>query len=247
MLTQLKKLAHQFFCKKLFSASEMLFLGTEYGGWHIPKSFHLSANDICYFIGAGEDISFDCAVAMNFPCQIHIFDPTPKAILHFNNLKSAVESNEKFCINNSNEHYIISKEALERISFHPWGVSGSDSKQKFYLPRNSEHVSCSLVNLQKTDTYFFAECFSISSIMNKLHHKEIAFIKLDVEGAEYQVIESMLSDSIKPHLLAIEFDELHTQIDKNYEIRIKNCLSLLKKNQYFLIFKNKSNFTFLLN
>ena len=77
-----------------FESGNMLFVGTEYGGRHIPKDFQLHENDVCYFFGAGEDISFDCGIASRFPCEIHIFDPTPRAIKHFNKLNNIMEGGD---------------------------------------------------------------------------------------------------------------------------------------------------------
>ena len=51
-------------------------LGSEqYGGWNI-RAEKLSAASICYPAGAGENISFDIALAKRFHCAVYIFDPT---------------------------------------------------------------------------------------------------------------------------------------------------------------------------
>src|SRR5712692_3232196 len=67
----------------LFSSEELLRLGTVYGGWIIPANSGLSADSVCYSAGAGEDISFDCALIERFYCQVRVIDPTPRAITHF--------------------------------------------------------------------------------------------------------------------------------------------------------------------
>jgi hypothetical protein len=51
---------------------------------------------ICYCAGAGEDISFACALVERFRCQVRVIDPTPRAIQHFTNLEKAVMSGERF-------------------------------------------------------------------------------------------------------------------------------------------------------
>ncbi|MCF6242827.1 MAG: FkbM family methyltransferase, partial [Bacteroidales bacterium] len=42
-------------------------------------------------------------------------------------------------------------------------------------------------------------------IMQKLQHKQINLLKMDIEGAEYLAIEDMIKKEIKPHQLLIEF------------------------------------------
>ena len=81
---------------------------------------------------------------------------------------------------------------------------------RFYAPKDPAHVSHSLVNLQGTQDYFDAECRAIKDLMLELKHSQISLLKLDVEGAEYKIIDSLLFDGILPSILCIEFDEGHT-------------------------------------
>ena len=43
----------------VFNILYMLKLGTNYGGWSIPKNIKLNKDSIVYSGGVGEDISFD--------------------------------------------------------------------------------------------------------------------------------------------------------------------------------------------
>src|SRR3990167_849454 len=71
---------------QLLAPYDLMRLGTQYGGWIIPKNHTLTGDSICYLAGAGEDISFDCALAKQFGCNVRIVDPTPRAIRHFEDL-----------------------------------------------------------------------------------------------------------------------------------------------------------------
>ncbi|MEP6891423.1 MAG: hypothetical protein ABI955_12095 [Nitrospirota bacterium] len=82
--------------RALVAAKNLLRLGTTYGGWIIPADAGLTADSICYCAGAGEDISFDCALVERFHCQVRVIDPTPRAIQHFTNLEKAVMSGQRF-------------------------------------------------------------------------------------------------------------------------------------------------------
>ncbi|MFZ3014048.1 MAG: FkbM family methyltransferase [Nitrospira sp.] len=230
----------------LFSPKELLRLGTMYGGWMIPANSGLSAASVCYSAGAGEDISFDCALVQRFHCQVRVIDPTPRAIQHFKNLENAVRSGARFPVNNSDEDaYTITAQGLERLRFLPIGLAGYDAELKFYLPHNPDHVSCSTANLQKTENYFIAECFRLWSIMQQQGDDSIEMLKMDIEGAEYAVIKDMTATKLLPRLLLIEFDEVHMPLDDSAGMRIKQHIEMLTQAGMRCIAVEGSNATFL--
>src|SRR5690349_20031148 len=71
---------------QLLPREKLLRLGSQYGGWLIPADLRLGDTSVSYLAGAGEDISFDCALASKFHCQVRIFDPTPRAVQDFEQL-----------------------------------------------------------------------------------------------------------------------------------------------------------------
>jgi FkbM family methyltransferase len=215
---------------RLLASKDLLRLGTAYGGWIIPAAAGLTAGSICYSVGAGEDISFDCALVERFHCQVRIIDPTPRAIDHFNNLEKAVESGRRFAVNNSKEdYYSVTAEDFGRLRFVPVGLADRDTELKFYMPKNPAHVSCSTVNLQKTDEYFTAQCFRLSSLMQQQGDTSIDLLKMDIEGGEYAVIRDIVAAKLLPRLLLIEFDEVHTPMDSEANTRIKHHIEMLEK------------------
>lgn len=225
--------------------SELLRLGTVYGGWIIPVDNGLTADSLCYCAGAGEDISFECALVERYRCRVRIIDPTPRAIQHFQNLENAVRTNTRFPINNSSaDFYSITGAHLERLQFLPVGLSDKDAQLKFYLPQNPTHVSCSIVNLQKTDQYFTAPCLRLSSIMNRQGDGSIDLLKIDIEGAEYGVIEDMVASGLLSRLLLIEFDEAHTPLDGKAPERIRKHIALLARSGMRCVAVEGSNATF---
>ncbi|MGD8780192.1 MAG: FkbM family methyltransferase [Ignavibacteria bacterium] len=218
-------------------------LGTEYGGWTIPVNL-INENSICYCVGAGEDISFDCLLAEKFHCKVHIFDPTPRSNKHISKLRESVENNKKMATCSS-DFYSIKKENLSLLHFYPYGIWDTDEIKKFYSPRDPNHVSHSILNLQKTSNYFEAECKKISSIMETLDHDKINLLKLDIEGAEYKVIESIFRSNIFPKILCVEFDEIHNPSDLDYIKRIRKTVNKIKQKGYHLVaVEKRSDFTF---
>lgn len=229
----------------LLPSKELLRLGTRYGGWIVLANCGLSTDSVCYSAGAGEDISFDCALAERFRCRVRIIDPTPRAIQHFNNLEKAVMTRERFPVNNSTAHYYtITAEDFGRLRFLPIGLADKDAELKFFLPKNPAHVSCSTMNLQKTDEYFTAKCFCLASIMRQQGDVSIDMLKIDIEGAEYTVIKDMVASSLLPRLLLIEFDEVHTPLDSNAGKRISQYIDLLVRSGMRCVAIEGSNATF---
>ena len=215
---------------RLLASNKLLRLGTGYGGWIIPADAGLTADSICYSAGAGEDISFDCALVERFHCQVRVIDPTSRAIQHFTDLEKAVKSGQRFPVNNSlEEYYSIKAEDFGRLRYVPVGLADRDAELKFYLPKNPAYVSCSTENLQKTDAYFMAQCLRVSSLMQQLGDTAIDLLKMDIEGAEYAVIRDIVTMKLLPRLLLIEFDEVHTPMDSEANTRIKQHIEMLEQ------------------
>jgi FkbM family methyltransferase len=159
-------------------------LGSEYGGWVLPTDL-LHSDSICYCAGVGEDVSFDLELIRRFSCTVFAFDPTPRA-------KTYVER-----VAGNNPKY----------RFYDVGLWSSDCKLKFYGPRNPTHVSHSILNLQCTSQYFEAECKRVSTIAKELGHDHIDLLKMDIEGAEYEVLNSLIEDNLNVGIVCVEFNQ----------------------------------------
>jgi hypothetical protein len=64
-------------------STNLLRFGTKYGGWNFLNSSDLR-NSTIISCGAGEDISFDIDFINYYAGKIILVDPTPKAIIHYN-------------------------------------------------------------------------------------------------------------------------------------------------------------------
>jgi len=56
------------------SGSQIVELGTAYGGWKIPEG-SVQAGQVCYCIGAGGDISFDLELMRRYGAVVRAVDP----------------------------------------------------------------------------------------------------------------------------------------------------------------------------
>jgi FkbM family methyltransferase len=190
-------------------------IGSDYGGWITPMHL-LSSTSICYCAGVGEDITFDLGLIERFGCHVFAFDPTPRAKIHVK--KTAAN--------------------IERYHFFDYGLWDNDEIVRFFAPRNPSHVSHSALNLQKTEQFFDAPCKRLSTIMRENEHDHIDLLKLDIEGAEYAVLRSLLEDQLQVGIICVEYDELHKAIDDRYIQRIRRSIAELREAGYVLVAKD---------
>ncbi len=201
---------------------ELHKLGSVYGGWIVPGHV-LNRSSVCYCAGVGEDITFDLSLIESYGCDVFAFDPTPRAVEHVKN--TAV--------------------GIERYHFSPIGLWDEETALKFYAPKNSQHVSHSALNLQGTSEYFEADCKPVSVLMRENGHDRLDLLKLDIEGAEYRVVDSLLRDEIDLRVLCVEYDEAHQPLDKGYRERIAESARKLEDAGFRLIsVDGRSNYTF---
>jgi FkbM family methyltransferase len=173
----------------------------------------LGPDSVCYCFGVGENITFDLELANSVGCNVYAFDPTPRAIIHARTVGGSADG----------------------FHFSPVGVWDKDESVRFYAPANPSNVSHSALNLQRTGEFFEAPCRTVGSIMREYGHRRLDLLKLDVEGAEYRVIASLLRDGIDITILCVEFDEAFHRLDSGYVGRIRLALRSLEDAGYRLI------------
>jgi FkbM family methyltransferase len=220
-------------------------LGSEYGGWYLPVNHELDDTSICYLVGAGEDVSFDLAIAKQFNSHIRIVDPTPKAVAHLDGLREAIATKTDFPINNSKtDFYDLRDLEVEKIKFNAVGLSGKREVARFYAPRKENHASYSMLNIQKSEKFIDVQCVTLNELMVENGDNHIDLLKLDIEGAEYGVLENLIKTQVFPRILLVEFDELHTPLDGGSQKRVEAIVSRVLETGYELENIDSCNYTF---
>jgi FkbM family methyltransferase len=202
--------------------SDLKEYGSNYGGWVIPSSM-LNKDSVVYCVGCGEDITFDLGLIEAFSCSVHGFDPTPRAVQH-------VKDNA-----GNNPNYV----------FHEFGLWDCEDTLRFFPPQNPEHVSHSLLNLQKTADYIEVKVKSLLQIMKDIGHQSVNLLKIDIEGAEYRVLHNIISENIPIDIICVEFDECYNPLDERYIHRIRASVNILLGHGYDLVCsQGNGNYTF---
>ena len=221
-------------------------LGTNYGGWSIPKDANLNNNSIIYSGGVGEDMSFDLKLEDKYKCKIFLIDPTQRAIKHYEEVKEFYNTKINNFTGNIQADYLYNIIDLhpdfDNYTYINKGLYKEKSKLKFYKQTNPNYVSQSLVNNMYGNDYDEVEVDSIKNIMKTYNHSKIDLLKLDIEGSEIDVLNQMLDDEIYPKYLCIEFDLLLKNKDPNK--LTQKLVKRLQENNYKILENKNLNVTF---
>ncbi len=204
-----------------------LKLPTDYNdGYCIIPDNLLHKDAVFYSFGAGEDVEVEAKLVKQYGCECYIFDPTPRSEHHLQLMRDKISAGEKMLIGGTDRPYDLSPELMDKIHFDLLGIWEEDTTVRFYEPKNKEHVSHSITNLQKTEDYIDVEVRQLKTIMAEKGHTQVDFLKMDIEGAEFKVIDNLLSSGVKFHALYLEFH----LIDKgDYLKSVKHIQSYISK------------------
>ena len=240
-------LRHPILDMKLPSDLKLIKLGSLNCGWTLMDDPKLQ-NSVVICAGLGEDGSFDVELAANFSATVHIVDPTPRAIEHFSSISERFGKPRERVYSEGGkqpaEAYDLLGVKADQLHLHQVALWNEKSKVKFFLPKNETHVSHSLVNFQhdySLNTPFIeVDAVPLSELIAKIDvlPTDVALLKLDIEGAEIEVLEQMLSEGCKPRQILVEFDEINIPTKRGVQ-RVEKTYQLLKENGYLLAFTDR--------
>jgi FkbM family methyltransferase len=215
--------------KEIFPALQVqcrtLTLGNRGAAWSFcPEG--LTAASVAYSFGVGEEISFDRELIDRFRMTVHAFDPTPRSVA-----------------------WVRRQSLPDQFVFHGYGVAAEDSLRRFNPPQNALHVSHTLLerasernsehNSERNSerdwagdgpgTAIEVPVRRLSSIMRTLGHSRIDLLKMDIEGAEYEVIEDLVGSDIAVGQLLIEFHHRWPEVGI---AKTKNAIRQLNRAGY---------------
>ena len=182
--------------------------GSSYGGFYINPKL-ITSDSIIYSFGIGKDITFDLACIKKHKCKVFAFDPTPKSI-----------------------NYIKNKTLPELFTFFDFGISDVHSGLvDFYLPSNPKGISGSLVKINgvNPDHFIKVKMKLFDEITCELGHQHINVLKMDIEGSEYTVLETILASNVTIDQILIEF---HDRLFDPENYRSKEIIKKLKDQGY---------------
>ena len=187
-------------------------VGSAYGS-HFYNATVLTPGSIVYSVGIGEDTSWDEAVMREHGLHVYAFDPTPRAA------KYVARRSEKLG---------------PRFHFTAEGLATRAGTAVFTLPANPSHVSMRLGNRSGLGSTIAVKVQTLKRWMRRNGHTTIDVLKMDVEGAEYDILEQWLSRRTLPfHQLLVEFH--HRWLPKRGKRRHRAVLAALHAQGFRLI------------
>lgn len=147
----------------------------------------LDEDSIVYSLGVGDLINFDLDLIDKHGVTVHAFDPTPFAA-----------------------SWVNSQSLPERFVFHPWAASGSDGTLRLYRRVNTRGKRSSVMwtadaNAGDADDFIDAPACTVQTIMRRLEHDRLDLLKMDVEGAEYDILAGLQGAKHLPRQVLVEY------------------------------------------
>ena len=180
---------------------------TLYGGdhgWVIDES-SIDSESIIYSVGVGSNIDFDLKLIDSLGVTIHAFDSTPRSI-----------------------EWVKKQNLPNKFIFHPVGLAAENGFMNFYPPAKSTSTHFSPVDrYRNTDNEIKAPVKNIDTIASELGHKKIDLLKMDIEGAEYEVIKALPDSEVIINQILIEFHHMYKGISISQTVEAINTLKNL--------------------
>jgi FkbM family methyltransferase len=184
----------------------------EWEGWELVTEL-VTSSDIIYSFGICDDIGFELA-ACNKGAKVFALDPTPYSV-----------------------DWVGKQSLPEHFKFFPWAAAGTDGHYYLYPRISKKGKKSSVMYTFHQESNEQADgvevrALSLKTIASELGHESIDILKMDIEGAEYEVIDDLLSSGFNPKMLLIEFHHRFEGIGKEKTI---DSLSKLRNAGYLLV------------
>ena len=173
-------------------------------GWVVDESL-LNRESVIYSVGVGSNIDFDVELINSFGATVHAFDPTPRSI-----------------------EWVKNQQLPKHFIFHPFGLSAENGHMDFFPPAKASSTHFSPIDRYgDTNNVVRAPVKDIDTIASELKHKEIDLLKMDIEGAEYEVIEALPKNRVAINQILIEFHHMYKGVPISKTVDAISTLSNL--------------------
>jgi len=188
--------------------------GSDAGEWWVCPD-GLGAGCVAYSLGIGTDITFDLSLIEAYGLTVHAFDPTPGALA-----------------------FVGGQKVPAGFVCHPIGVGGHDGTATFFPPENPNHISHTLIERRETSASAIqVEIRRLSTIMRDLDHQRIDVLKMDIEGAEYDVLDDILERGLPIRQILVEFHHRFPGVGVE---RTRRAVHALNSAGYRIVFAAES-------
>jgi FkbM family methyltransferase len=175
--------------------------------WAVCTALLNHAKPIVYSFGIGGTIDFERLLIEEFDAEVHGFDPTPSV-----------------------DAWLRTANAPPSFRFYPWAIAAIDETRWLYPRRRRNgaavHGMYTCVREASVDTDgLSAVSKCLNTIMVELGHAKIDVLKMDIEGAEYEVLTDLIERRIRPSQILVEFHHRFDGIGKDHTLQVMNRLA----------------------
>ena len=185
--------------------------------WRICPT-DLNSESVVYCGGVGRDVTFEHSLVKQFGCSIVLFDPSPTGKDTMSRLENQIP----------------------QFRFHPVALAGECGTLTFAPPLNAEEGSW--FQQAKGADVIEVPSVDLSTLMRRNGHDHIDLIKIDIEGAEYGVLDHLLARRLPVRQVAVEFHHSNLPgIRRSQSIR---AILKMRRAGYKLLDQDGNNHTF---
>lgn len=184
------------------------------GDWGLPLEY-VNKDDVVYSYGICDDIDFELELMKKKQVRVFAFDPTPYAV-----------------------NWVAKQNLPLDFTFYPIACAETDGQ--FYLyplinkgGKKSETMFSFHEQEEDRNDGVLIEALTVSSTVEKMPHSSVDILKMDVEGAEYGVIDGLLTSELQPKLILVEFHHRFKGLGKEKTIK---AVRDLKNAGYMIVY-----------
>ena len=203
--------------------------GSSYGGWVVNPEL-IRPDSVVYSFGLGEDVSFDLALIETYGVEVHGFEPDPRSL-----------------------EWLAAQALPATFHVHELAVGDHDGRASLFPQRPSAPDgtvvgSRTLVSDLRPDApereIEDVSVQRLPTVMSMLGHERIDVLKMDIEGAEYAVIDDLLASAVPVTQLLVEF---HHRLRTISTGRTRQMIRKLAANGFhpFAVSPRRTEFSFL--
>jgi FkbM family methyltransferase len=187
-----KRLARRLTGRELWLRPELREPVRLSAGWLLcPERIPRGA--LVFGLGVGRNIDFELGLIRNHAATVETFDPTP-----------------------SSAAWLQTQQLPPGFRHHPWAVVATDGAiqlEERKATRAGGAPMLSVVSSGRSNAgTITAEGYRLSSVVARLQCDVPDLLRMDIEGAEYAVLDDMLATGVLPAQLLVEFHHRFPQI-----------------------------------
>jgi FkbM family methyltransferase len=169
------------------TAPGLLDLGSAPGGWTVPTGL-IEPEWLCYCVGANADITFDLELIRRFGVTVRAVEP----------VESYVE--------------LTRERAAEepRFTIRQAALAARDGPVRMQVTHEQVSHAVSSAGLYESEQYVLLPGRTLDSLMAEAGDTQVQLLKLDVEGAEYEIVPTLDLRSLGVEVFSVQLHHVGT-------------------------------------